>query len=78
MKMEYSDVLPNLPTSRMWANITGCFTSKQANVARGSFSYHVPHAREVLGTQTKVIEEDDSELEKHLGYREMVVYPQEG
>ena len=77
--MEYSDVLPNLPTSRMWTNITGYFTSTQANVARGSFSNHVPLAREILGTQTEIIDEEgDSELEKHLSYREMVVYPQEG
>ena len=39
----------------------------------------MPRAREILGTQTEVIdEESDSELEKHLSYREMVVYPQEG
>ena len=44
----------------------------QANVARGSLSNHVPRAREILGTQTEVIDEEgDSKLEKHLSYREM-------
>ena len=47
----------------MRTNITGCFTSTQANVAWGTFSNHVPHAREVLGFQTEVIDkEGDSEL----------------
>ena len=41
----------------------GCSTSTQTNVAWGSFSNDVPHAREFLGSQTEVIDEKgDSQL----------------
>ena len=47
----------------MRPNITGWFTRTQANVAWGTFSNHVPHAREVMSSQTEVIDkEGDSEL----------------